>query len=101
MSGPTKNSLSPASLATDGTQGADAEALSLCGAQDNLQAATARILALTAVDAARDQLDRIALVTDTPARGVVEAADLLDAAADCLASAEFFQPQGPACGDES
>ena len=41
---------------------------------------TTLVLALAATDAARAQLARYALVTDTPAWGVVEAADLLDAA---------------------
>src|SRR3546814_8584639 len=72
---PTKNPLIPNSLAADGKQGAEAKALGPFGAQDNPQAASARILALTAVHGARGQLDRYALVTDTPARGVVEAAD--------------------------
>lgn len=44
------------------------------------QQATALILALAATDAACAQLASYALATDAPARGVVEAADLLDAA---------------------
>src|SRR3546814_4195116 len=87
---PTKNPLSPNSLAADGNQGAEAKALGPCGAQDNPQAASARILALTAVHGARGQLDRYALVTDTPARGVVEAADLPDAVAECLTPVAGF-----------
>jgi len=42
-------------------------------------------LALTAIDSARDHLSRYALATDWPALGVVEAADLLDAAHAALA----------------
>ena len=42
--------------------------------------AAALILALTATDAARGQLSRYAGMTDAPAWGTVEAADLLDAA---------------------
>lgn len=41
-------------------------------------------LALTAIDSARDHLSRYALATDWPALGVVEAADLLDAARAAL-----------------
>jgi len=47
--------------------------------------ASAQFLALVATDAARAQLDRIAMATDTPVWGVVEAADLLDAARAVLA----------------
>src|SRR3546814_7227912 len=80
---PTKNPLMPNSLAADGNQGAEAKALGPCGAQDNPQAASARILSLTAVHSARGQLDRYALVTDTPARGGVEADEPWDAVAEC------------------
>ena len=45
---------------------------------------TALALTLAATNAARAQLARYALGTDTPAWGVVEAADLLDAARDML-----------------
>src|SRR3546814_8344264 len=69
---PTKNPLIPNSLAADGNQGAESKALGPCGAQDNPQAAFARILALTAVHGARCPLDRYALVTARPARGVVD-----------------------------
>lgn len=47
----------------------------------------ALLLAQVATDAARSQLDRYALESDTPALGVVEAADLLDAARAALAGA--------------
>nr|MDQ3040718.1 hypothetical protein [Pseudomonadota bacterium] len=47
--------------------------------------ASALILALTATDGARAQLDRYAVATDAPAWGAVEAADLLDAARAALA----------------
>src|SRR3546814_9106264 len=99
---PTKNPLIPNSLAADGNQGAEAKALGPCGAQDNPQAASARILALTAVHGARGQPDRYSLVTDTPARGVVEAADLLDAVAECLKPvAGFPDPIKGACGGDA
>ena len=43
------------------------------------------MLALTATDAARGQLSRYTGMTDAPAWGAVEAADLLDAARVMLA----------------
>ena len=44
-------------------------------------------LALAAIHAARQQLQRYAIATDAPAWQVVDAADLLDAVADSLATA--------------
>lgn len=85
MTRPNKNPLTPASLATDGIQGAEAKALGPCEVKDTPEGRTARMLALTATDAACAQLARYALVTDWPAWGVVEAADLLDAARAMLA----------------
>ncbi len=82
---PNENPLFPASLAANGRQGADAKALGPCGAKDNPQATTARLLALAATDAAREQLDRYALATDDPEPGIVDAADLLDAARAAMA----------------
>ncbi|WP_159016033.1 hypothetical protein [Cognatiluteimonas profundi] len=41
---------------------------------------------LSSVNLARLHLARYARATDTPEPGMVDAADLLDAAADCLAS---------------
>lgn len=90
MTRPNENPLIPNSLAADGNQGAGAKAQGPCGAQDNPQATAARILALTATDAARGQLDRYALATDDPEAGIVEAADLLDAVAHCLTRAPGF-----------
>lgn len=55
------------------------------GAKHTPLQATALVRAMAATDAARAQLARYALVTDAPARGVVEAADLLDAARAMLA----------------
>ena len=52
----------------------------------------ALLLALTAVRAARVQLDRVASATDAPAWQVVEAADLLDAAHNKLADAAKVAP---------
>ena len=45
----------------------------------------AHYLARVAVEAAREQMDALALATDDPPPGMVEAADLLDAAAQRLA----------------
>ena len=97
------NPLIPASLAADGIQGADAEAQGFSGVQHSAtefceasrarrrwrrklstrvqaQEGAALVLALIALDAARDQLDCYARLTDEPEPGTVEAADLLDAA---------------------
>ena len=82
---PNENPLTPASLATDGIQGAEAKTLGPCEVKDTPEGRTARILALTATDAACAHLARYALVTDWPALGAVEAADLLEAARDLLA----------------
>lgn len=88
MTRPNETPLTPASLATDGNKGAGANTrASDCGAQHSPQQAAALTLALLETDAALLQLNRYALVTDTPARGVVEAADLLDAARAMLAQA--------------
>lgn len=86
MTRPTKNPLTPNSLAADGNQGAEARALGPHEEQDSPEAAVARILALSAFHAAYGLLDRYALLTDMPARGVVEAVDLMDAASDMLAA---------------
>lgn len=55
-------------------------------------ASAALLLALTAVHAARVQLDKVATATDAPAWHVVEAADLLDAAHAKLAAAARGTP---------
>lgn len=68
------------------------------GAKDNAQMASARILALSAVNAARAQLDRYATATDDPMPRIADAADLLDAAASYLAPAEFADALADACG---
>ena len=99
------NPLIPASLAADGIQGADAEAQGSSGVQHSptefceasrgrwrrklstrvhAQEGAALFLALIALDAARDQLDCYARLTDEPQPGTVEAADLLDAARDAM-----------------
>ncbi len=80
-----ENPLFPASLAANGIQGAGANARGAGEAKHSPQEASALILALTATDAARAQLDRYAMATDAPVGGVVEAADLLDAARAALA----------------
>ena len=56
-------------------------------AKDTATATLARIRVLIALDASREQLDRYALATDQPEPGIVEAADLLDAARAAMAGA--------------
>jgi hypothetical protein len=100
MSRPNENPLTPDSLAADGIQGADAKALGRCEGEHSRQETHALFLARVAIDAARGQLDRYALATDDPMPGTNDAADLLDAAADCLASAEFSDAiKGAPVGD--
>ena len=82
---PNKNPLTPDSLAADGIQGADAKTQGPCEAEHSPREAQALFQAQSAKNAAREHLDRYALDTDTPAQGVAEAADLLEAAADSLA----------------
>lgn len=55
------------------------------GAHCTTEQASAYILTITAIDAARAQLARYALATDWPPLGMVEASDLLDAARAALA----------------
>lgn len=83
---PNENPLTPASLATDGNQGASAKALGPCGAKHNPIASNAAILAVAATHTACQALDRYAMATDTPAWEAVEAANLLDTARDLLAN---------------
>lgn len=80
MRWPNENALTPASLATDGNQGEDANAQGAGEAKHTRPEADALILALSATDEARAFLQRYGGLTDTPAPGTVEAADLLDAA---------------------
>lgn len=84
MIGLKENPLAPASLATGGAKGASAKAGCPCGAQHTAQALASHYLARVAVDAAREQMDALALATDDPPPGMVDAADFLDAAAHCL-----------------
>lgn len=86
MKRPNEKPLTPDSLAADGNQGAGAKARGQCRAKPSPQEATALVLALAATDAAREQLHRYAGMTAEPRPGAVEAADLLDAAAQCLGS---------------
>ena len=86
MTRPNENPLTPASLATDGNQGAGANTqASGYGAEHSPHEAAALILALTATDAARGLLSRFAGMTDAPAWEAVDAADCLDAARVMLA----------------
>ena len=85
MTRPMKNPLTPDSLAADGNKGVEAKTIGPCEVKDTPEGRTARILAFTATDAARAQLASYAWMTDSPALGVVEAADLLDPASAMLA----------------
>jgi len=80
MRWPIENALTPASLATDGNQGEDANAVGASMGEHTRPQADALILALSATDEARAYLQRYGGLTDAPALGTVEAADLLDAA---------------------
>lgn len=55
------------------------------------QVTAAWFLALIALDAAREQLDRYAHATDEPAWQAIDAADLLDAARAALAKASTHE----------
>lgn len=85
MSRLKRNPLTPASLAADGMQGASARACGRCHAKHSPQAVATLFLARLAIEAAQAQLESHALATDNPHPGTVEAADLLDAAAQRLA----------------
>lgn len=57
--------------------------------------------ALSAIQAALEHLANYAQTTDSPQVGMVDAADLLDAAAACFALADFADAiKGSAPGDE-
>ena len=88
MSWPKRNPLPPDSLAADGIQGAEAKTLGQCEREHSAGHTAARMLVLSAIDTAREHLGCYALANDDPEPGMVDAADLLDAAARCLASAE-------------
>ena len=84
MSAANENALTPASLATDGEQGESANAQGVGGLQHSPQATAALFATRVAIQAAQAQLDAYALTTDDPPDGMVEAADLLDAARAAL-----------------
>ncbi len=86
MTRPNENPLIPESLAADGMQGASAEAGAPCEQQDTEIAPPWRWLARTGVALAAWALDQYALITDTPERGSVEAANCIDAAAEYLSA---------------
>ena len=88
MNWPNENPLPPASLATDGVQGADENASRVSRDKHNAEAACAAILARVAMDAARSQLDRYALAIDDPRPGIPEASGLLDAALAAMDGAQ-------------
>ena len=65
-----------------------------------MRRATALVLAATAIDDGRGYLTRYARATDAPDPGMVDAADLLDAAAHYLAAAGFSDAiKGAPAGD--
>lgn len=82
---PNENALTPVGLATDGEQGESANARRAGEVKHTGPEGDALILALSATDEARAYLQRYGGLTDTPAPGTVEAADLLDAARLVLA----------------
>ncbi|MBB1061861.1 hypothetical protein [Marilutibacter spongiae] len=90
MSHPNENPLTPASLATDGNQGAGAKADSPCGCEHTPCNACLHEMAALAVEVARRMLALVAAGTDYPEPGTVDAADLLDTAA-CYLHGEFCQ----------
>lgn len=79
MRWPIENPLIPDGLAAEGMKGASANARGAGEAKHTRPQADALILALSATDEARAHLQRYGGLTDTPAPGTVEAADLLDA----------------------
>ena len=87
MRRPNRNPLTPASLATDGNQGAGAAAQDDYGREHNATEVTPLMLALLATNEARLQLARYAVSSDFPPFGLVESADLLDVVYTMLAKA--------------
>lgn len=81
---PSKNPLTPDSLAADGIRGRDAKASDHCRREDTPSEAVALLFARAAIHSARHWLDRYAGMTADPAPGTVEAADYLDAAAEAI-----------------
>ncbi|MBB1472392.1 hypothetical protein H5368_05060 [Luteimonas sp. MC1782] len=85
MKRPNENPLTPDSLAADGMQGAGANAVGVGKAEHSRTEQVALFAAAALMDAARDYFQDCALATDDPRPGVVEAADLLEAARAALA----------------
>ena len=77
---PNKNPLIPHSWPADGNQGASADTKGVGGAENTRPEAEPLWLALTATCGAIAHLDCYAGLTDDPVPGVVDAADLLEAA---------------------
>ena len=93
MIGPNETPLTPDSLAADGNQGLATQTLGPCDAEHS-----PLVLALSAIDAAREQLHRYSQATHDPAPGAIDAADWIDAAMLAL-SAELFSDRKCARGD--
>lgn len=78
MSLPLKSPLTPASLATDGEQGAGAKACSQCKWKDTALEACLREILLLLIEVLGDLLDSFALDVEIPPAGFLEARDKLD-----------------------
>ena len=85
MTRPNKNTLPPASLATDGEQGESATTRGGYGVEHTPHDTDALFLAAQALAMACQYLQQYGTHTDCPAPNTVEAADHLDAAASLLA----------------
>ena len=84
MSWPNEKPLVPDSLAADGIKGQGAKAKGRCRRDDTPSEAVALVFARAGIYSVQQWLGRYSLLTDDPAPGTVEAADLIDAAADAL-----------------
>lgn len=87
MSRPKRFALAPASLATDGNKGEDANARGVGLSEDSRDLSATLRRALATLGAAAAFLDAHARATDEPGPGIAEAADLIDAARAMLAQA--------------
>lgn len=87
MSRPKKFALVPASLATDGNKGEGTNARGVGLSEDSRDLSTSLRCALATLGAAAAFLDAHARATDEPGPGIVDAADLIDAARAMLAQA--------------
>lgn len=84
MNRQNKSPLTPDSLAADGIKGPGAKASGRCRRDNTPGEAVALLFLRAAIFSAQQWAGRYSLMTDDPAPGTVEAADLVDAAADAL-----------------